>query len=97
MSEKTEIVSAESIVAKLAEWSKKYPRGTIYPMSKISMDDELVEIENLAKEYHASLAMQSSAKDSDSKDESPALQEAVKEIAFPVDFDQNTLEIRDSE
>jgi hypothetical protein len=65
MSEKT---TAESIVAKLAEWSKKYPRGMVYPMSKISMDNELIEIENLAKRYAPS----------------PALQDAVKEIVHCV-------------
>jgi len=49
--EKEEAITAEEIVQKLAEWSKKYPRGRVYPMSKQSMDDELIEIENLAKSF----------------------------------------------
>jgi len=43
--------TAEEIVKKLADWSKKYPRGRVYPMSKQTMDNELIEIENKAKEY----------------------------------------------
>lgn len=43
--------TAEEIVKKLADWSKKYPRGRVYPMSKQTMDNELIEIENEAKEY----------------------------------------------
>ena len=44
------MASASQLVKDLAEWSRKYPRGRIYPMSKISMDDELVKLEELAKE-----------------------------------------------
>ena len=43
--------TAEEIVRLLAFWSIKYPRNRIYGMSKVTMDDELVEIENLAKAY----------------------------------------------
>lgn len=39
------------IVKKLSDWSEKYPRGRVYAMSKMSMDDELVEIEKCAKEF----------------------------------------------
>ena len=44
------MASASQLVKDLAEWSRKYPRGRIYPMSKISMDDELVKLEERAKE-----------------------------------------------
>lgn len=43
--------TAEQIVQKLAEWSKKYPRGKVYHISKQSMDDELIAIEKEAVEY----------------------------------------------
>lgn len=43
--------SADDIVKMLADWSNRYPRGRVYPMSKMSMDDELIEIEKLAKDY----------------------------------------------
>lgn len=43
--------TADQIVQMLADWSNKYPRGKIYHPSKMSMDDELIEIEKLAKEY----------------------------------------------
>lgn len=39
----------EEVVQSLADWSRKYPKGRIYPMSKITMDDELSEIENKSK------------------------------------------------
>ena len=39
------------VVTELAEWSKKYPRGRVYPMSKKSqMDGELISIEEKAKQ-----------------------------------------------
>lgn len=41
--------AAEKIVLSLAEWSRKYPRGPIYPMSQKKMDNELIEIEERAK------------------------------------------------
>ena len=44
------MASASQLVKDLAEWSRKYPRGRVYPMSEISMDDELVELEERAKE-----------------------------------------------
>ena len=40
-----------SIVKDLAEWSEKYPRGVVYPMSRIIMDEELVALEERAKAY----------------------------------------------
>lgn len=43
------IKELEEVVQSLADWSKKYPKGKIYPMSKITMEDELSEIENKAK------------------------------------------------
>jgi len=43
--------TAEEIVKALADWSNKYPRGRVYSMNKMSMDEELIEIENMAKEY----------------------------------------------
>jgi len=43
--------TAEEIVKALADWSNKYPRGRVYSMNKMSMDEELIEIENIAKEY----------------------------------------------
>lgn len=46
---------AVNIVKRLAEWSEKYPRGRIYNISKATMDDELVELEEQAKKYIASL------------------------------------------
>ena len=44
------MASASQLVKDLAEWSIKYPRGRVYPMSKMSMDDELVKLEERAKE-----------------------------------------------
>ena len=44
------MASASQLVKDLAEWSRKYPRGRVYPMSKMSMDDELVKLEERAKE-----------------------------------------------
>jgi hypothetical protein len=41
-------MNAEDIVKRLADWSRKYPRGRVYPVSKMSMDDELIEIEKAA-------------------------------------------------
>lgn len=43
--------AADDIIRSLAEWSIKYPKGLIYPMSKITMDDELEQLEKRAKEY----------------------------------------------
>lgn len=51
MTESNQQVTAEEIVRELAEWSKKYPRGRIYPMSQKTMDDELIAIEEKAKAY----------------------------------------------
>lgn len=42
--------SAFQLVKDLAEWSKKYPRRKVYPVGKISMDDELIELEERAKQ-----------------------------------------------
>lgn len=42
---------AFNIVKELAEWSMKYPRGRVYPMSKLTMDDELVKLEEKAKQF----------------------------------------------
>ena len=44
-------IDAEKIVKMLSDWSLKYPRGPIYPMSKMSMDNELIEIEKAAKQF----------------------------------------------
>lgn len=41
---------ALELVKDLANWSRKYPRGEVYHMSKMSMDDELIELEERAKE-----------------------------------------------
>ncbi len=41
----------EEIAKDLAEWSRKYPRGRIYGMSNMSMDEELVAIETKAKNW----------------------------------------------
>lgn len=38
------------VVTELTEWSEKYPRGRIYPMSQRKMDDELIAIEEKAKQ-----------------------------------------------
>ena len=43
--------TAEEIVKALADWSNKYPLGRVYSMNNMSMDEELIEIENMAKEY----------------------------------------------
>ena len=37
------------LVKDFAEWSNKYPRGRVYPMSQKSMDDELIKLEERAK------------------------------------------------
>jgi hypothetical protein len=49
--ENEEAKKAIEIVQTLPDWSWKYPRGKIYPMSQKSMDDELVKIEEQAKEF----------------------------------------------
>lgn len=46
---------AEQLVQDFAAWSTKYPRSKVYPMSKINMDDELIELENRAKEIAEAL------------------------------------------
>lgn len=39
-----------ALVRRLAAWSKKYPRQTIYPMTRNQeIDSELIEIEEEAK------------------------------------------------
>jgi len=43
--------TAEKVVVSLSDWSKKYPRGRVYNASKMTMDDELVEIEESSKKY----------------------------------------------
>jgi len=45
-----EMEKYKSLVIELAEWSRKYPRDRIYSMRKIKMDDELIALENKAKE-----------------------------------------------
>lgn len=50
MNEKTEITSL-SIVEKLTNWSKKYPRGRVYSFHQQKMDEELIEIEEEAKKF----------------------------------------------
>lgn len=42
---------AEAIVKELAQWSKKYPRSTIYPMTNKQMDEELISIEEKANRF----------------------------------------------
>lgn len=51
------MASASQLVKDLAEWSRKYPRERVYPMSKISMDDELVKLEERAKELSQHLPL----------------------------------------
>lgn len=46
---------AKQLVEDLAAWSTKYPRSGIYPMSKMDMDDELIELENRAKAITSTL------------------------------------------
>jgi hypothetical protein len=41
---------AVAIVTKIAEWSRRYPRNVTYGISQIKMDNELIEIEELAKQ-----------------------------------------------
>lgn len=48
--------SAFQLVKDLAEWSKKYPRRKVYPVGKISMDDELIELEERAKQLSQCLS-----------------------------------------
>lgn len=46
------MTKAEKILKQLAEWSKKYPRSTIYSVTAESkMGDELALIENQAEKY----------------------------------------------
>lgn len=40
---------AADVLSELAKWSRKYPRGRIYGMSQMSMDEELIQIEERAK------------------------------------------------
>jgi hypothetical protein len=40
----------KEIAQGLADWSRKYPRGRIYSASNMSMDDELIALEEKAKE-----------------------------------------------
>lgn len=42
---------ALEIVKSLADWSEKYPRSVVYPMSNKKMDDELIAIEERATKY----------------------------------------------
>lgn len=39
----------KQIVQDLADWSLKYPRGKVYPMRNVTMDNELIDIEERAK------------------------------------------------
>lgn len=39
----------QELVQKLADWSRKYPRGRIYSFHKAHMDDELIALEDEAK------------------------------------------------
>lgn len=50
------------IVEGLAAWSKKYPRGMIYSMSRITMDDELIELEEQAKQLVEQLDKETNGK-----------------------------------
>ncbi len=52
--EKREMTSFD-IVQKLANWSKKYPRGRVYSFHQQKMDEELIEIEEEAKKFIDSL------------------------------------------
>lgn len=47
----TELLNAkcQELVKDLAEWSNKYPRTRIYHPSQMSMDKELIELEERAK------------------------------------------------
>lgn len=42
--------SASKLISDMAEWSRKYPRDRVYNTSKLSMDDELIKLEERAKE-----------------------------------------------
>lgn len=45
-----DLLCAEDIVKALADWSRKYPKGSIYPVNrKSTMDKELQDIEKAAK------------------------------------------------
>ena len=46
---------AESIVNALVEWSLAYPRDRVYHVSKMSMDNELIALEERAKKYFTEL------------------------------------------
>lgn len=46
----TEMDKCYDLVAKLAAWSRKYPRDRIYGYSKQTMDDELIQMEEEAKQ-----------------------------------------------
>lgn len=43
-------VLMKSLVKDLAQWSERYPRGRTYSIRQITMDDELIEMEERAKE-----------------------------------------------
>lgn len=42
---------AIEIVKMLADWSNRYPRGRTYSFSQIKMDEELIAIEKIAKQF----------------------------------------------
>ena len=44
------MTAEEQLIKDFADWSIKYPRSRVYPMSSLHMDDELVALEKRAKE-----------------------------------------------
>lgn len=52
-----EIEKAKQLVIDLANWSEKYPRGGIYSIGQTFMDDELIALEDRAKELKSKLGL----------------------------------------
>jgi len=48
---------ASHLVNDLAKWSIKYPRNRVYSMSKITMDDELINLEERAKKIYKHMSL----------------------------------------
>lgn len=54
--EKQLIEKQRELIRDFAAWSIKYPRDRIYPMSKLHMDDELIALEERAKQLESEIA-----------------------------------------